>query len=49
MEANDGPLEEDDTIVVIHIPNVEVVILEVTMDSLGGEEEINIQAIQKKE
>ena len=49
MKVGDGPLKEEDPIVVIHLPNVQAIVPEVTVDSLGGEEEIDIQAVQRKE
>ena len=49
INDGDGPLDEETSIVAIHLPNVEAIVLEVTVDSPRGEEEINIRAIQRKE
>lgn len=49
INDGDGPLEEETPGVAIHLPSAEAVVPEVTMDSLGGEEEIDIQAVQRKE
>ena len=49
MEVEAGLEEEEAPTVAIQIPNIEVTAPKVTMDSPGGEEEINIQAVQRKE
>ena len=49
METETSLVDEEATAAKICIPNPEVDVLEVTMDSLGGEEDIKIQAIQRKE
>ena len=42
INDGDGPLEEETPGVEIHLPSAEAIVLEVTVDSLGGEEEIDI-------
>ena len=49
INDEDGPLEEETPGVAIHLPSVEAVVPEVTDESLGGEEEIDIRAVQRKE
>ena len=49
MKAETSPLEKEATAAEIHIPNLEAEVPEVTTDSPGGEEEIDIQAVQRKE
>ena len=49
INDGDGPLEEEAPTVAIHLPNVEAIIPEVTVDCPRGEEEIDIQVVQKKE
>jgi hypothetical protein len=49
INDGDGPLEEETLGVAIHFPIVEAVVPEVIVDSLGGEEEIDIRAVQRNE
>ena len=42
INDEDGPLEEETPGVAIHLPSVEAIVPEVTVDSLGGEEEIDV-------
>ena len=42
INDEDGPLEEE-------IPGTEAIIPEITMDSPGGEEEIDVRAVQRRE
>ena len=49
MEDQVGPEEEEAPAAAIQIPTVEVLAPEVTVDSSGGENEISIQAVQRKE
>ena len=49
INDEDGPLEEEILGVSIHLPSAEAAVPEVTMDSLEGEKEIDIQAVQRKE
>ena len=42
INDEDGALEEETPGVAIHLPSAKAIVLEVTMDSLGGEEEIDI-------
>ena len=49
INDEDCPLEEEIPRVAIHLPSAKAIVLEVTMDSPGGEEEIDIRAVQRKE
>ena len=49
INDEDGPPEEETPGVAIHLPSSEALVPEVTMDSPGGEEEIDIRAFQRKE
>ena len=49
INDEDGPLEEETPGVEIHLPSAEAIVLEVTVDSPGGKEEIDIRAVQRKE
>ena len=49
INGEDGPLEEEIIGVAIHLPSAKAVVPEVTKDSSGGEEEIDIQEVQRKE
>ena len=49
INDEDGPLEEEIPGVAMHLPSAEVVVPEVTMDSPGGEEEIDVRAVQRRE
>ena len=49
INDGDGPLEEETPGVAIHLPSAEAIFPEVTMDSPGGEEEIDIRVVQRKE
>ena len=49
INDGDGPLEEETPVVAIHTHNVEDIILEVTVDSPRGEEEIDVRAVQRRE
>ena len=42
INDGDGPLEEETPGVAIHLPSAEAVVLEFTVDSLGGEDKIKI-------
>ena len=42
INDEDGPLEEETPGVAIHLPSAEAIVPEVTMDTRGGEEEIDI-------
>ena len=49
INDEDGPLEEETLGVAIHLPIVEAVVTEVIVDGLGGEEEIDIRVVQRRE
>ena len=49
INDENGPLEEETPAEVIHPPNVEAIVPKVTVDSPGGEEEIDIRGVQRKE
>ena len=42
INDGDGPLEKETPAVAIHLPNAEAIVPEVTVNSVVGEEEINI-------